>query len=134
MASSAPGSGRGRKFSKERSKVGFPCMSPKFHVPRASRDAPAYGIYTIYVIHTRCHAESELSTAGIFSTFRIDFPNVLRAHSSGKPSPFNEDAVNSKLFEKAKAAPFPPEEAAEAGERIAAEPSTAGQLEPLLWV
>ena len=49
-----------------------------------------------------------------------------RAYSSGKPSPFNEEAVNSNLFDKAKATPLPSEEAGEAAERLAAEPSTAG--------
>ena len=47
--------------------------------------------------------------------------------SSGKPSPFNEEAVNSNLFDKAKATPLPAEEAGEAAERLAAEPSTAGR-------
>lgn len=52
-----------------------------------------------------------------------------KSYFSEKPSPFSEEAVNSTLFEKAKAAPFPPpEEAGEAAERLAAEPSTAGLL------
>ena len=52
---------------------------------------------------------------------------LSRAYSSGKPSPFNEEAVNSNLFDKAKATPLPSVEAGEAAERLAAEPSTAGR-------
>lgn len=54
-----------------------------------------------------------------------------RSYSAGKPSPFNDEAVNSNLFDKAKATPLPSsEEAGQAAERLAAEPSTAGR--PLL--
>lgn len=52
-----------------------------------------------------------------------------RSYSAGKPSPFNDEAVNSNLFDKAKATPLPSsEEAGQAAERLAAEPSTAGRI------
>lgn len=48
-----------------------------------------------------------------------------RPYSSGRPNPLNEEAASSRLFEKAKAAPLPAEDA-EAMVKQLAEPSTAG--------
>lgn len=51
-----------------------------------------------------------------------------RSYSSGpaKPSPFHEDAINSNVFDKAKATPLPAADAEVAAQRLTSEPSTAG--------
>jgi hypothetical protein len=55
---------------------------------------------------------------------------IERPYSSGRPNPLNEEAVNSHLFEKARAAPLPVEDAEEVVKKLA-EPSTAGMILPI---
>lgn len=55
---------------------------------------------------------------------------VERPYSSSRPSSLKEEAVNSRLFERAKAAPLPVEDV-EADVKKLAEPFTRGMTKPL---